>query len=145
MTLKKLISMWQNEYSSARFLEVYRCDSGKESFIMTCDRYLCAHELKDGFLDRNVVKFAVTEDKLRVVVDAYARGDDMEFISPAEFYGLIDKSCIDLDGSEDWLEELKGDREPCIKCFEFNPIRDELLITYAKIPHCPMWAGVKEE
>lgn len=138
MKLKKLISMWQNEYSSARFLEVYRHDNGKESFIMTCDRYLGIHELKDGFLDRNVVKFAVTEDKLRVVVDVYARGDDMEFISPAEFYNLIDKSCIDLDGSEDWLEELKGDHEPCIKYFEFNPIRDELLITYAKIPHCPM-------
>lgn len=138
MTLKKLISMWQNEYSSARFLEVYRRDNGKESFIMTCDRYLGIHELKDGFLDRNVVKFSVAEDKLLVAVDVYTRGDDMEFISPAEFYSLIDKSCIDLNGSEYWLEELKDDHEPCIKSFEFNSIMDELLITYAKIPHCPM-------
>lgn len=140
MTLKKLMRMWRSSHSTAEeyYCEIYRTDNGKETFLMLVNACCGMHELKDGLKDREVTRFAVTETKLTVVLDVYKRGVDAEYVSLAEFYSLIDKSCIDLDGSERWLEEMKDDREECIKYFEFNPKRDELLLTYAKIPHCPM-------
>ncbi len=145
MTLGKLLSMWSHDYTkfyNNTCVSVYTERNKVKYFIMKFDHHAGPQELKEGFLNRKVAGFSVTETELKVVIDIYKKGVDHEFISPKEFYSLIDKDCIDLSDSDskEWLDEMMEDTEESIKYFEWNPYHDSLLVTYVNIPHCmPGW------
>ena len=143
MTLKKILEMWVHDYTPlyiSTTVTVHSNRNGKLYFLMKFAHGVQEPLLKEKFLNRKVVSFSVTETELQVAIDLHTEGIDHECISGKEFYSLLDKACIDLSGSEEWVEELKDDNEESIKYFEWNHYHNSLSVTFANIPHyMPGW------
>lgn len=136
MNLRTLINAWHpNTPYPASWINIYRTYENEDKFrtekkfMMRLDYDWGLYGVSPKLLDNKVLEFSVSEDELKVIIDIHQKEDNKELLSASEFYRLIDKSCIELNQCEHWLEDMKDDEKPRISRFEINYYSGKLVFT----------------